>query len=94
MTNEEKYLYHQVHSLKLLTDWSAGLLALHLFWKRALSCSAVVLAIVPLLLVSGVLIRFASLENYTELPRGCFVKAQMTKAREAMLLLRNRISRY
>ena len=36
MTPQEKSLYHQIHPLKLLTDSSAEVLSLYLFWKRKL----------------------------------------------------------
>jgi hypothetical protein len=83
MTPREKYLYHQVHPLKLLADWGAGLLALHFFWKQDL-WMAVVVAVIPPLVVSGVLIRFASLEHYATSKRGEYIKTHMTRARELL----------
>lgn len=85
MTNQEKYLYHQVHPLKLLTDWGASLLALHFFWKQELLI-AVLVAVVPPLVISGFLIRFATLERYATSKRGEYIKTHMTRARELLRL--------
>jgi hypothetical protein len=85
MTTYEKYLYHQVHPLKLLTDWGSGFAALYFFWKQELLL-AVLVAVVPLLVISGVLIRFASLEHYATSKRGQYIKTHMTRARELLRL--------
>jgi hypothetical protein len=85
MTTYEKYLYHQVHPLKLLTDWGSGLAALYFFWKQELLL-AVLVAVVPSLVISGVLIRFASLEHYATSKRGQYIKTHMTRARELLRL--------
>ena len=42
MTREEKLLYHQIHPLKLLTDWTAGFAALPLLWRHRLRAALVV----------------------------------------------------
>jgi len=34
MTNREKVLYHQIHPLKLLTDWSTGAVSFYLLRMR------------------------------------------------------------
>jgi hypothetical protein len=85
MTTYEKYLYHQVHPLKLLTDWGSGVAALYFFWKQELLL-AVLVAVVPSLVISGVLIRFASLEHYATSKRGQYIKTHMTRARELLRL--------
>jgi hypothetical protein len=85
MTPQENYLYYQVHPLKLLTDWGAGLLALFFLWKQELLI-AVLVAVVPPLVVSGILIRFASLEHYATSKRGEYIKTHMTRARELLRL--------
>jgi hypothetical protein len=85
MTTYERYLYHQVHPLKLLTDWGSGLAALYFYWKRELLL-AVLVAVVPSLVISGVLIRFASLEHYATSKRGQYIKTHMTRARELLRL--------
>jgi hypothetical protein len=85
MTTYERYLYHQVHPLKLLTDWGSGLAALYFYWKRELLL-AVLVAVVPSLVISGVLIRFANLEHYATSKRGQYIKTHMTRARELVRL--------
>ena len=57
MNPEEKYLYHQIHPLKLLTDWVTGIVALYPLWQHKLAL-ALVIALVPPPIVSYVLIRF------------------------------------
>jgi hypothetical protein len=85
MTTYEKYLYHRVHPLKFLTDWGSGVAALYFFWKQELLL-AVLVAVVPSLVISGVLIRFASLEHYATSKRGQYIKTHMTRARELLRL--------
>ena len=74
MTTQEKILYHQIHPLKVL-----------FFWKRALLL-AVLVSVVPPLVISGILVRFTSLEKYAESRSGRFVKRHMTRARELLRL--------
>jgi hypothetical protein len=42
--------------------------------------------VVPSLVISGVLIRFASLEHYATSKRGQYIKTHMTRARELLRL--------
>jgi len=37
ITIREKVLYHQIHPLKLFTDWSTGLVAVWLCWRHRLA---------------------------------------------------------
>lgn len=46
MTLQEKILYHQIHPIKLLTDWAAGFVLLYFFWERQLLAGLLV-ALVP-----------------------------------------------
>ena len=43
MNLQEKELYHEIHPLKLFTDWSAGLIALYVLWQHEIvgTCSSV-----------------------------------------------------
>jgi len=63
MTREEKLLYHQIHPLKLLTDWTAGFAALPLLWRHRLR-AALLVTFVPPILVSVLIIRYVDLEPY------------------------------
>jgi len=85
MNFEERSLYHQIHPLKLLTDWSTGLLALYLFWRHNLA-PALVIAVVPSAIVSFVLIRLANLERYKESMFGRYVRQYMTRQIEVIRL--------
>jgi hypothetical protein len=56
-------------------------LALYFFWHRSLLAGLLV-AIVPPLVVSGIILRFANLEKYAETKSGRLVQRHMTRARE------------
>ena len=77
MTLEEKTLYHQIHPLKLATDWGTGIAALYPLWQHQL-VAALLLAFVPSILVSFALIRYANLETYQRSAFGKYVKRYMT----------------
>src|SRR5712692_2174939 len=62
MTLQEKHRYHQIHPLKLLTDWSTGLIALYVFWHHQLIAAASI-ALIPPVVASWLLIKFANLER-------------------------------
>ena len=83
MTLQEKILYHQIHPLKLFTDWSAGILALYPLWQNNL-LPALLIAFIPPAIVSSILIRFANLERYRQSSFGKYVQQYMTRSVEAM----------
>ena len=83
MKAEEKYLYHQIHPLKLLTDWVAGIVALYPLWQHKLGL-ALVIALVPPPIASFLLIRFANLEKYKESAFGRYIRKYMTRQAEAI----------
>jgi hypothetical protein len=85
MTPQEKYLYHQIHPLKLLTDWASGLLALYPLWRHQLA-TGVVIMLVPPAVVSCVVIRYANLEPQRESPFGRYVGRFMTHTMEVVRL--------
>jgi hypothetical protein len=86
MTPQEKYLYHQVHPLKLLTDWGTGLLALYFFWRHDFVAAAAI-ALIPPIVVSWLLIKFANLERQRASRFGHYVQRYMTRAMEALRLV-------
>jgi hypothetical protein len=77
MTPQEKALYHQIHPLKLLTDASAEVVSLYLFWKRKLMAGLVVL-LVPPIIVSTLIIKWVDLEAYKQSAFGRYLRAYMT----------------
>jgi len=86
MTTQEKYLYHQIHPLKLLTDWITGLLSLYFFWRHQL-LAAVAIALIPPIVVSGLLIKFGNLERQRVSRFGHYVQRYMTRAMEILRLV-------
>lgn|SRR5574341_329221 len=86
MTLQEKTLYHQIHPLKLFTDWSTGFLALYFFWRHDLLI-AMAIALIPSIIASLILVRFADLEKYKASAFGKYVGKTMTRAVEAIRFL-------
>jgi hypothetical protein len=80
---QEKSLYHQIHPIKLLTDWSAGLIALYLLWQHNL-VAALVVACVPSIFVSLIIVRFANLEKYEQSRFGRYIHKYMTRSMEVL----------
>jgi hypothetical protein len=72
MELQEKYLYHQIHPLKLLTDWGTGILALYPLWQHNL-LPALMIALIPPPIASFLLIRFAGLEKYRNSSFGTYM---------------------
>ncbi len=85
MTIQERSLYHQIHPLKLFTDWSTGLIALYLFWGHRL-VAGLALALIPSIAVSLAIVRFADLEKYRQSPFGRYVGRYMTRTAQATRL--------
>ena len=83
MTLQEKQLYHQIHPLKLFTDWSTEIIALYPLWQHQLVL-ALLIAFVPSIIVSLVLVRFAHLEKYKESRFGKYIGKYMTRPIEMM----------
>ena len=83
MNLEEKILYHQIHPLKLFTDWSSGIIALYPFWQHYLVLGLII-ALVPAPIVSFLLVRFANLEKYKESSVGKYIRKYMTRLAEAI----------
>ena len=83
MNLEEKVLFHQIHPLKLFTDWSTGIVALYLLWRHNLAF-ALIIALVPAPIVSFLLVRFADLEKYKESPFGKYIRKYMTRQAEVV----------
>src|SRR5437588_7612937 len=77
MTPQEKVLYHQIHPLKLLTDISAEVVSLYLFWKRkpVLSLAA---ALVPPIVASALITSLVDLEPYKRSTLGRYIRVYMT----------------
>lgn len=86
MSPRDKYLYHQIHPLKLATDFGSGFGSLYPLWHHHLALALVVM-LVPPPLVSLFLLRFAELEPYRQSALGRYIAHSMSHVMEAMRLL-------
>jgi ABC-type bacteriocin/lantibiotic exporter with double-glycine peptidase domain len=85
MNSKEKYLYHQIHPLKLFTDIGAAFGSLCLLWRHQLALALVVM-LAPPLLISFLLMRYADLERYRQSAFGKYIARSMSHAMEAVRL--------
>jgi hypothetical protein len=85
MNPKEKYLYHQIHPLKLFTDIGAAFGSLCLLWRHQLAF-ALVLMLAPPLLVSLLLMRYADLEPSRQSAFGKDIARSMSHPMEAVRL--------
>ena len=83
MTRDEKILYHQIHPLKLATDWGVTPLALYFFWRHR-SLSGLLVSFLPALIASWAITQYADLEPYKHSPLGRYIKKYMTPEMEAV----------
>ena len=74
----ERVLYHQIHPLKLLTDWATAFIAAALFWSHR-PAEALVVGFVPSIVVTAALLRWADLEPYRASRFGECVSGFMTR---------------
>jgi hypothetical protein len=83
MTLNERMLFHQIHPAKLVTDASAAVLCLYFLWQHDLSL-AIVVAMVPPLIASGLVLRFVDLEALKQSALGVYVHRYMTPAMQLL----------
>ena len=83
MDLQERYLYHQIHPLKLFTDFAAGILALYPLWQHNLYV-AILVAFVPSVIVSFFLMFFVNLGKYKASPLGEYLNKYMTRQMESI----------
>lgn len=88
MTSQEKILYHQIHPLKLFTDWSTAAISFYLLWRHRLR-AALLVQLVPAIVVSGMLVRWADLEPQQRSAFGRYVARYMTPTMQAVRLAGN-----
>ena len=72
MSLQEKSLYHQIHPLKLLTDWGTGIFALYLLWRHNVVAGLIV-AFVPSILVTLAILQWADLKTYKQSSLGKYI---------------------
>jgi len=85
MTFAERALYHQIHPAKLYVDIATALVAIDLFWRHALA-PGLIIALLPPVLVSAVLVREADLERYRSSLMGAYLRQFMPAWVQAMRL--------
>ncbi len=78
MNLSEKTLYHHIHSLKLLTDWSAAFLSLYFLWLHELIIGLAP-QVIPSVIASVLIIRFVDLEPHRHSRFGKYVAKYMTR---------------
>ena len=86
MTPQEKALYHQIHPLKLLTDISAEVISLYLFWNRKLLTGLLVIFLPPII-ISLLIMRWVDLEPYKRSAFGKYIQKYMTPSVVALRVL-------
>jgi hypothetical protein len=85
MTFAERALYHQIHPAKLFADTATALVAIDLFWRHALA-PGLIIALLPPLLVSVVLLREGDFERYRSSPMGAYLRQFMPPWIQALRL--------
>jgi len=76
LTFRERVLYHQIHPAKLFADIATAIVAIDLFWRHALA-PGLIIALLPPLLVSAVLLQEGDLERYRSSPMGAYLRRFM-----------------
>jgi hypothetical protein len=85
MSFAERALYHQIHPAKLFADISTALVAIDLFWRHAL-VPGLIIALLPPVLVSAVLLSEANFERVRSSPMGAYLRRFMPPWVQAMRL--------
>ena len=85
LTLRERALYHQIHPAKLFADISTAIVAIDLFWRHAL-VPGLIIALLPPVLVSAVLVREANFERVRSSPMGAYLRRFMPPWVQAMRL--------
>ncbi|MEV4312313.1 hypothetical protein [Actinocrispum sp. NPDC049592] len=83
MTRAERLLYHQIHPAKLATDVATSFASCWLLWE-AQWVAAVVVAFVPSVVMTALLVWQADLERLRDTPAGRYVAGFMTRRVEAV----------
>jgi hypothetical protein len=78
MTFEEKILYHQIHPLKLSVDIGTSLLTTYFAWQHNIVWF-LVLFLIPSIVATMVLIKFADLERLKTSSFGKYIEKYMIR---------------
>lgn len=85
LTFRERVLYHQIHPAKLFADISTTVVAIDLFWRHAL-VPGLLIALLPPVLVSVVLVHEVDLVRYRSSPMGAYLRRFMPPWVQALRL--------
>jgi hypothetical protein len=85
MTLREKILYHQIHPAKLLTDCATSFASSWLLWEARWTEAGLV-AFLPSITATLILLFFVQLERFRDTPLGHYVHRTMTRKIEAARL--------
>jgi hypothetical protein len=85
MDRREQLLYHQIHPLKLVTDVGTAVVAAALLWAHRFFI-AILVGLVPSILVTIALLRWANLDPYRRSRLGRYISRFMTRRVEAARL--------
>ena len=83
MTVEEKIIYHQIHPLKLGVDIATSLLTTYFAWQHNIVWF-LVLFLIPSVIITMLLIKFADLGGLRTSSFGNYIKKYMTRPVEAI----------
>lgn len=85
MDLRDRILYHQVHSLKLMTDIGSAGASLYLAWSRLLA-AGLLAAAVPPVIASSLVIRYGNLEGLARSRSGQYLRRWMTQSMQFLRL--------
>src|SRR5699024_8686045 len=71
-------LYHQIHPLKLLTDWITGVISLYILWSHQI-VTALIVMFVPSILVSIIIMKYVNLEKLKNSSFRNYIQGRMKK---------------
>src|SRR5258708_40320155 len=87
VTYQEKVLYHQIHPIKLATDWIiGGLIAYILLWRH-LFWLGIIVAIIPSVVVTIIILKFVDLQKYKKSALGHYIKPNIPSSMQEIRLL-------
>jgi hypothetical protein len=76
VTSSDKLLYQQIHPAKLMVDFGTSFASSWLLWE-AHWAYAIIVAFVPSIVITSVLMRFSDLERYRRTSLGVYVAHHM-----------------
>lgn len=86
MNFQEKKLYHQIHPLKLFTDWVTAVIALYLLWSQQI-VAALIIMLAPSISVSIIIMRYVDLEKIKFSSFGRYIQKYMTRSMEIVRII-------